>query len=124
MWPLLLAVRTFIFHHVADQIARLPTEIRYSLVQDGKVETWLRLLKHVDASTVSTLGWLVAFVDQDRSWRREIRCLESELDALLDEHDAIPRGEGGIGPIAAATLTCEVGDRHASIAHPTHPKPN
>ena len=68
---MLVAVRTLALHHVADQIAKLPTEIRDVLVHDGKIETRLRRLEHVDASTVATLagtyrlGWLVAFVDQD-----------------------------------------------------------
>jgi transposase len=75
-----------------------------------------RRLEHLDTSTASThagvyrLGWLVAFVDQDRAWRRQIRRLESELDALLDEHGTTLHDEPGIGPIAAAMLICEVGD--------------
>ena len=56
------------------------------------------------------LGWLVAFVEQDRVWRPEIRRLEADLDALLDEHGTTLRDEPGIGPISAATLVCEVGD--------------
>ena len=113
---MLVAVRTLALHHVADQIAKLPTEIRDQLVHDGKIESRLRRLEHLGASTLSTpagayrLGWLVAFVDQDRVWRREIRRLEAELDALLDEHGTTLRDEPGIGPIAAATLVCEVGD--------------
>jgi transposase len=42
--------------------------------------------------------------------RREIRQLERDIDALLDEHGTTLRDEPGIGPIAAATLIVEVGD--------------
>jgi transposase len=42
--------------------------------------------------------------------RREIRQLERDIDALLDEHGTTLRVEPGIGPIAAATLIVEVGD--------------
>ena len=56
------------------------------------------------------LSWLVPLVDQDRAARREIRRLERDIDQLLDEHGTTLRDEPGIGPIAAATLLCEVGD--------------
>ena len=113
---MLVAIRTLALHHVADQIAKLPTEIRDQLCTDGKIESRLRRLELVDSHVVSTLAgsyrlqWLLAFVDQDRSWRREIRQLEADLDTLLDEHGTTLRDEPGIGPIAAATLICEVGD--------------
>jgi transposase len=113
---MLVAVRTLALHHVADQIAKLPIEIRDQLVHDGKIESRLRRLEHIDSAVVSTpagayrIAWLVAFVDQDRTWRREVRQLEAELDRLLDEHGTTLRDEPGIGPIAAATLVCEVGD--------------
>jgi hypothetical protein len=51
---MLVAVRTLALHHVADQIAKLPTEIRDLLVHDGKIESRLRRLEHLGASTVST----------------------------------------------------------------------
>lgn len=58
------------------------------------------------------LSWLVPLIEQDRDARREIRRLERVLDDLLDEHGTTLRDEAGIGPIAAATLVCEVGDPH------------
>ena len=85
-----------------------------TVAHDGKIKSRLRRLEHVDASTVSTyagayrLGWLLAFVDQDRAWRRQIRQLEAELDTLLDAHGTTFPDEPGIGPIAAATLIYEV----------------
>lgn len=114
---MLVAVRTLALHHVADQITKLPVEIRDELAFDGKIEQRLRRLELLDTTTMpSTLAgayrleWLIAFIDQDREWRREIRRLEAELDALLDQHGTTLREEPGIGPIAAATLVCEVGD--------------
>jgi transposase len=113
---MLVSVRTLALHHVQDQIAKLPIALRDQLVFDGKIEARLRRLESVDHRVVTTLAgayrieWLVAFVGQDRTWRREIRQLEAELDRLLDEHGTTLRDEAGIGPIAAATLLCEVGD--------------
>lgn len=42
--------------------------------------------------------------------RREVRRLEHDIDALLDEHGTTLRDESGIGVIAAATLIVEIGD--------------
>jgi transposase len=56
------------------------------------------------------LEWLQAFIDQDRSARREVRRLERLIEELLDEQGTTLRDEDGIGPIAAATPVCEVGD--------------
>ena len=56
------------------------------------------------------LSWLLPLIDQDRHARREIRRLERLIDELLDEHGTTLRDEPGIGPIAAATLVCEVAD--------------
>lgn len=113
---MLVAVRTLALHHVQDQIAKLPTEVRDELGTTGKIESRLRRLTKIDDSdTLSTAGryrlsWLTEFIDQDRTWRREIFRLEAELDALLDEHGTTLREETGIGTISAATMTVEVGD--------------
>ncbi len=112
----LVAARTLVLHHVGDQIAKLPTEIRDQLTSTGKIETRLRRLEHIDADPDTTpagayrLEWLQAFIEQDRTARRQIRRLERLIDELLDEHGTTLRDEAGIGPIAAATLLCEVGD--------------
>ena len=112
----LVAARTLGLHHVADQISKLPTEIRDQLTTNGKIEARLRRLEHIDPDTATTpagkyrLEWLQAFIDQDRSARREIRRLERLIDELLDRHGTTLRDEPGVGPIAAATLLCEVGD--------------
>ncbi|WP_419927088.1 transposase [Candidatus Poriferisocius sp.] len=42
--------------------------------------------------------------------RRQIRRLERLIEELFDRHGTTLRDEPGIGPIAAATLVCEVGD--------------
>ena len=112
----LVATRTLMLHHIGDQIAKLPTEIRDQLQMTGKIESRLRRLEHIEMPLDATLSgqyrlsWLQAFIDQDRSARREIRQLERLIDDLLDEHGTTLRDEDGIGPIAAATLICEVGD--------------
>jgi len=112
----LVATRTLLLHHVADQIAKLPTEIRDQLDAKGKIESRLRRLETIDPTVVSTmageyrLSWLLPLIDQDRQARREIRRLERLIDEMLDEHGTTLRDEAGIGPIAAATLVCEVGD--------------
>ena len=73
-------------------------------------------LEAIDPATDTTpagayrLEWLQAFIGQDRTARREIRRLERLIDELLDHHGTTLRDETGIGPIAAATLLCEVGD--------------
>ena len=112
----LVATRTLMLHHIGDQITKLPAAIRDQLNATGKIESRLRRLEHIDTSVLSTeagdyrLGWLTGFIDQDRAARREIRRLERLIDELLDEHGTTLREEPGIGPIAAATLLCEVGD--------------
>jgi transposase len=113
---MLVEARTLVLHHAQDQISKLPIEIRDQLSHDGKIESRLRRLEHIDTTTTSTsagayrLSWLLPLINQDRNARREIRRLEAELDALLDEHGTTLRDEAGIGPIAAATLLAEVGD--------------
>lgn len=113
---MLVDVRTLVLHHVQDQIAKLPTDIRDQLCTDGKIEGRLRRLEQLETTTTSTaagtyrLSWLTALIDQDRTARRQIRQLERDLDRLLDEHGTTLRDEPGIGPIAAATLLAEVGD--------------
>jgi transposase len=113
---MLVSVRTLVLHHVQDQISKLPVEIRDQLTTTGKIEGRLRRLEQIDASVVSTmagayrLSWLIPLVEQDRSARRQIRQLERDIEALLDEHGTTLREEPGIGPIAAATLIVEVGD--------------
>ena len=113
---MLVSLRTLALHHVADQISKLPTEIRDQLTTVGKIESRLRRLERIDTTMVVSLAgryrlsWLIAFIDHDRQARHDIRCLEAELDRLLDEHGTMLRDEPGIGPIAAATLLCEVGD--------------
>ena len=108
----LVAARTLLLHHVGDQIAKLPTEIRDQLTSDGKIERRLRRLADIDPGIDTTIAgayrleWLQAFIDQDRAARREVR----RLERLIDEHGTTLRDEVGIGPITAATLLCEVGD--------------
>ena len=112
----LVAARTLMLHHIADQISKLPTEIRDQLTSHGKIESRLRRLEHLDPGACATpagryrLAQLQTFIDQDRTARREIRRLERLIDDLLDRHGTTLRDEPGIGPIAAATLLCEVGD--------------
>jgi transposase len=112
----LVVTRTLMLHHVQDQIAKLPIEIRDQLSTKGSIEARWRRLETIDISSVSTmageyrLSWLLPLIDQDRQTQREIRRLERLIDELLDEHGTTLRDETGIGPIAAATLVCEVGD--------------
>ena len=112
----LVAARTLTLNHLADQLAKLPTEIRDQLDSTGKIESRLRRLDTLDPDITTTpagdyrLRWLRAYVDRDREAVREIRYLEQLLDELLDEHGTTLRDEHGIGTIAAATLLCEVGD--------------
>jgi len=113
---MLVAARTLILHHVGDQIAKLPIEIRDQLTTTGKLEGRLRQLERIDTTTASTmageyrLSWLLPLIDQDRAARRQVRQLERDIDELLDQHGTTLRDEPGIGPIAAATLLAEVGD--------------
>ena len=116
--------RMVLLQHVAEQILKLPIEVRDQIGNHGKVESRLRrleILEPVDGLTPAgeyRLDWLRSLIDQDRGLRRELRRLERSLDTLLDEHGTTLRDEDGIGPIAAATLLCEVGDptRFASEA--------
>lgn len=111
----LVAARTLMLHHLADQISKLPTEVRDQLTTGGKIEARLRRLETIDPHTCPTpagqhrLEWLQAFIGQDRTARREIRSLERRIDELLDAHGTTLRDEPGIGPIAAATLLCALG---------------
>ena len=123
----LVAARTLLLHHIGDQTAKLPTEIRDQVTSDGKIESRLRRVADIDPDIDTTpagayrLEWLQAFIDQDRTARREIRRPERLIDELLDEHGTTLRDETGIGPIAAATLLCEVGDPTDSTASPSSP---
>lgn len=115
---MLVQLRTLTLHHIANQLAKLPTEIRDQLNAQGKIEARLVRLGQLEItpSAASTpagayrLSWLQAAVDQDRQALAEIRRLERELDRLLDEHGTTLRDESGIGTINAATLVVEVGD--------------
>jgi len=112
----LVEARTLMLHYAADQLAKLPTEIRDQLPTTGKIESRLRKLNTINTTIVSTqagayrLSWLLPLVNQDRAARRQIRALECRIDELLDTHGTTLRDEPGIGPIAAATLLSEVGD--------------
>lgn len=112
----LVSARTLMLHHVQDQLSKLPTEIRDQIGTNGKIESRLRRIEKISLDVELTtagdyrLSWLIPIIDQDRAARREIRRLESLIDELLDEHGTTLRDEPGIGPIAAATLVCEVGD--------------
>jgi transposase len=114
----LVELRVLALHYAQDQLSKLPTDIRDQIATTGKIESRLRQLDKIDLATISTaagayrLSWLVPLIDQDRAARREIRRLEGVLNELLDEHGTTLRDEPGIGPIAAATLLCEVGDPH------------
>ena len=109
----LVAARTLALHHIADQISKLPAEIRDQLTSHGKIEGRLRRLEHIDPDIDTTpagayrLGWLQAFVDQDRTARRDIR----RLDELLDQQ----LGRTGLGeclePGAGRLASVEVADR-------------
>jgi transposase len=113
----LVASRTLMLHHLGDQIARLPTVVRDQLTTTGKIESRLRRLEHLNiddfeltAAGRHRLAWLQEFIERDRQARQEIRGLERQIDRLLDAHGTTLRDEDGVGPIAAATLLCEVGD--------------
>jgi len=113
---MLVSVRTIQLEHVADQIVKLPTEIRDQLKLKGSIPSRLNQLDNLDVSVVSTLAgeyrlsWLVLYVENDRQQAFQIRALERKLDQLLDQHGTTLRQEDGIGTISAATLLCEVGD--------------
>jgi hypothetical protein len=68
----LVEARTLMLHYAADQLAKLPTEIRDQLPTTGKIESRLRKLEGIDTATVSAavgahrLSWLLPLVDQDR----------------------------------------------------------
>ncbi|MCP4966111.1 MAG: IS110 family transposase [bacterium] len=112
----LVETRTLMLAYVADQITKLPTEIRDQLTSVGKIESRLRRLEDIDMNVELTdagryrLSWLMPLIDQDRLARSEIRRLERLIDDLLNEHGTTLRDEAGVGTIAAATLLCEVGD--------------
>lgn len=112
----LVETRTLMLHYAADQIAKLPTEIRDQLSSHGRIESRLRRLETINVDLDLTvagdyrLSWLLRLIDQDRDTRREIRRLERVIESLLDEHDTTLHNETGIRPIAAATLLCEVGN--------------
>lgn len=112
----LVATRTLMMHHVGDQIAKLPTEIRDLVDRTGKLDNRLRQLEDLQAlpgtspAGLYRLEWLQNHITADRAAAAEIRRLERLLDKLLDEHGTTLREESGIGPINAATLICEVGD--------------
>lgn len=121
---MLVDLRVLRLHHIGDQLAKLPTEIRDHLGTRGKLESRLRALQHLDATAAASpagtyrLSWLLPLIDADRADRAEIRRLDRLIDTLLDQHGTTLRDEPGIGTIAAATLLVEVGNptRFASEA--------
>ena len=112
----LVAARTLMLHHVADQISKLATEVRDQITSNGKNEARLHRLEHLDSVACSNLAGrrrraqLRVFIDQDRAARREIHRIERFIDELPDQHGTTLRDERGIGSIAANTLLCEFGD--------------
>jgi len=112
----LVESRVLMLHHVGEQLIKLPIEVRDQIGNHDKVESALRRLETLETFEGLTpagdyrIEWLTSLIDQDRALRRETRRLERLLDTLLDEHGTTLRDEDGIGPIAAATLLCEVGE--------------
>lgn len=112
----LAETRQLLLHFVADQLQKLPTEIRDQMSCSGKIESRLRSLDEINVPESTTpagdyrLSWLLPLIQQDRAARREIRQLENTIDELLDEHGTTLRDEPGIGTISAARLVCEVGN--------------
>lgn len=108
--------RTLLLQHVGDQLAKLPVDVRDQLDTSGKIESRLRRLETLELREASTLAGqyrlecLQSLALQDREERCEIRRLERLINHLLDEHGTTLRDESGVGPIAAATLLCQVGD--------------
>lgn len=113
---MLVAVRTLALHHVQDQIAKLPTEIRDQLGTFGKIETRLERLDTIDDATTPSLAgtyplsWITEFIKQDRSWHTQIFRLQADLNLWLGQHGTSLRDELGIGTIGAATLLTKIGD--------------
>ena len=74
---MLVSVRTLVLHHVQDQIAKLPVDVRDQLTTTGKIEGRLRRLAQLDTTEVSTLAgeyrlsWLIPLVDEDRAVGRQ-----------------------------------------------------
>ncbi|WP_419554233.1 hypothetical protein [Candidatus Poriferisodalis sp.] len=50
----LVAARTLMLHRVADQISKLPTEVRDQFATNGKIESRLRRREGIDPDTCST----------------------------------------------------------------------
>jgi transposase len=115
---MLVDLRVLQLGHIADQLAKLPTQVRDQLPTSGKVDSRLRALATIDTELESTaagayrLSWLLPLIDADRAALREIRRLERLIDKLLDQHGTTLRDEPGVGTIIAATLLAEVGDPH------------
>jgi transposase len=113
---MLVETRTLVLQHVQDQLTKLPIEIRDQLSMTGKVEQRLRQLGQIDTTAISTLSgeyrlsWLIPLIAQDTTTRLQIRQLERDLEALLDQHGTTLRDEVGISHISAATLIVEVGN--------------
>ena len=112
----LVEQRKLMLAHALDQMWRLPSELRDQLTFKGKTEQRLRALAKIDTGVATTragryaLSWLLPLIDQDAFLHAEIRRLERLLGTLLEEHGTTLREIGGVGPINAASLLCEVGD--------------
>jgi hypothetical protein len=72
----LVEARTLLLHHVGDQLAKLPTDIRDQLPATGKLESRLRRLETIDTDAVSTpadayrLSWLVRLFGREAKFAR------------------------------------------------------
>lgn len=112
----LVQTRQLQLHFVNDQIAKLPPAIRDQLSTGTRIEVRLRELEAIASSSRTTeagdyrFSWLIELAVSDRAALAQIRRLERELDALLDEHGTTLRDEVGISTVGAATLLCEVGN--------------
>ena len=123
----LVAARTLGLHHVADQISKLPTEIRDQLTTGGKIESRLRRLDRIDPAIDTTpagayrLEWLQAFIEADRTTRREIRRLERRINSVLHIASVTQARQQ---PQAAAYLARKASEgktrREARRAHKRH----
>lgn len=93
----LVAARTLLLHHIGDQIAKLPTEVRDQLGTSGKSDARLARLATIDPALASTpagayrLGWLRAHVEADRAARKAIRQFNATSTVSLMP-TAPPRG--------------------------------
>ena len=91
----LVGSRTLMLHYAADQIVKLPTDIRDQLSAKGKIDSRLRRFETVDTAQVSTVaanaGCPGSYPSSTKTGRHEPRSVDLSVSSMSSSTSMAPR---------------------------------